>query len=206
MLLAKGTLPRRSRPSVHRSRDRSRSPVRRMLCPLRILIAAALAAAAAGVLAAPVRTAHLEAELVAAETALVPGSPSTVALRLKMERGWHTYWRNPGDSGLPTTLAWKLPAGLSAGPIEWPAPRALPVGPLVNYGYESEVFLLTEIAVARDLAGPSANLAARADWLVCKEICIPEGADLALALPVAGSATADPRWAGPIAGASGGVP
>ncbi|HSS70970.1 MAG TPA: protein-disulfide reductase DsbD domain-containing protein [Casimicrobiaceae bacterium] len=177
-----------------------------MLRPLRIVIAAALAAAAAGVLAAPVRTAHVEAELVAAETALVPGSPSTVALRLKMDRGWHTYWRNPGDSGLPTTLAWKLPAGMSAGPIEWPAPRALPVGPLVNYGYEGEVFLLTEIAVARDLAGQAANLAARADWLVCKEICIPEGADLALTLPVAASATADPRWTGPIASARAALP
>jgi thiol:disulfide interchange protein/DsbC/DsbD-like thiol-disulfide interchange protein len=177
-----------------------------MLHPLSGVIAAALLVAAAGALAASVRTAHVEAELVAAETALVPGSPSTVALRLRMDRGWHTYWRNPGDSGLPTKLDWKLAPGLSAGPIEWPAPHALPVGPLVNYGYEGEVFLLTGIAVARDFAGSSANLAARADWLVCKEICIPEGADLVLTLPVAGSATADPRWAGPIASARAALP
>ncbi len=71
----------------------------------------------------PVKTAHVEAELVAAKTALVPGEPITVALRLVLEKGWHTYWRNPGDSGLPTTLAWTLPAGIEAGPIEWPAPR-----------------------------------------------------------------------------------
>jgi DsbC/DsbD-like thiol-disulfide interchange protein len=144
--------------------------------------------------AAPVRTAHVEAELVAARTALVSGSSSTVALRLRMDRGWHTYWQNPGESGLPTTLAWNLPSGLSAGPILWPAPQALPVGPLMNYGFEGEVLLLTEVAVAPAAAGAtSATLAARADWLVCKEICIPEGADLALTLPIAASAAPDPK-------------
>ena len=75
----------------------------------------------------------------------MPGEPLTVALRLAIAKGWHTYWRNPGDSGLPTTLAWKLPAGVAAGPIEWPAPRALPVGPLVNYGYEGEVLHLVTL-------------------------------------------------------------
>jgi thiol:disulfide interchange protein/DsbC/DsbD-like thiol-disulfide interchange protein len=150
--------------------------------------------------AAPVRTAHVEAEIVPEKTALVPGSTLTVALRLAMERGWHTYWRNPGESGLPTTLAWKLPEGLTAGAIQWPAPRALPAGPLVNYGYEDEVLLLTDIAVPVGLAsGRTMILNARADWLVCKEICIPEGADLSLALPVQSNATPDARWAEPIA-------
>ena len=74
---------------------------------------------------------------------------------------------------------------MSAGPIQWPAPRALPVGPLVNYGYEGEVLLLVDIATMPDFQiGKTATLSARADWLVCKEICIPEGADLALTLPV----------------------
>jgi len=170
----------------------------RRLLRLFIAASAALCAAAA---AAPVRTAHVEAELVAAQTAIVPGSVSTVALRLKMDPGWHTYWLNPGDSGLPTTIAWKLPAGLTAGPILWPAPRALPVGPLVNYGYENEVFLLTEVSAAQTLAGSAASIAARADWLVCREICIPEGADLALQLPVVPSAAPDARWSGAIASA-----
>jgi thiol:disulfide interchange protein DsbD len=177
-----------------------------MLCHFRLFATGAAALAAAAVIAAPVRTAHVEAELVSAQTTLVPGSPSTLALRLKLDRGWHTYWRNPGDSGLPTTIAWNLPAGLSAGPIEWPAPRALPVGPLVNYGYEAEVLLLTEIATTPELAGSSANLAARADWLVCKDVCIPEGADLALTLPIAKTASPDPRWAGPIAAARAALP
>jgi thiol:disulfide interchange protein/DsbC/DsbD-like thiol-disulfide interchange protein len=164
---------------------------------IRCLVAAALALPAA---AAPVRTAHVEAELVPEQSALTPGRPLTVALRLAMERGWHTYWQNPGESGLPTTLAWKLPDGLSAGAIQWPPPRALPVGPLINYGYEGEVLLLTDVVAVPDfLSGRTVSLNARADWLVCKEICIPEGADLALTLPVANRAEPDPRWAGPIA-------
>ena len=122
----------------------------------RQFITAALAVAmlalgtSAHVRADPVRTAHVEAELVAERTALSPGEPLTVALRLVMQRGWHTYWQNPGDSGLPTSIEWKLPAGLTAGPIQWPVPRALPVGPLVNYGYEGEVLLLVDIAAAAD--------------------------------------------------------
>jgi thiol:disulfide interchange protein/DsbC/DsbD-like thiol-disulfide interchange protein len=162
-----------------------------------MLLAAGVAVSAT---AAPVRTEHVEAELVSAATALQPGTPLMVALRLKMDPGWHTYWQNPGDSGLPTTLAWKLPPGLTAGPIQWPPPRALPIGPLVNYGYEGEVLLLADIAVAPAFAsaGPVA-LRARADWLVCKEVCIPEGADLALNLPVASSAAPDLRWSETIA-------
>jgi thiol:disulfide interchange protein/DsbC/DsbD-like thiol-disulfide interchange protein len=164
-------------------------------------------AASTAALAEPVRTPHLEAELVASRTALTPGQPLTVALRLAMQRGWHTYWRNPGDSGLPTTIEWKLPPGISAGPIGWPVPRALPVGPLVNYGYEGEVLLLVELATTPDFQmGRTATLSARADWLVCKEICIPEGADLALTLPIAAHADADPRWGEPIAAALAALP
>jgi len=166
--------------------------------------ACALAGAAA---AAPVRTANVEAELVAERTALVPGQTNTVALRLKIRDRWHTYWRNPGDSGLPTTLDWKLPPGVAAGPIQWPAPKALPAGPLVNYGYEGEVFHLVDLAVPADLpAGTTATLAARADWLVCEDTCIPEGADLALALPVAPTAAPDPSWGAKIAATRDALP
>ncbi|TMI06795.1 MAG: hypothetical protein E6H46_03980 [Betaproteobacteria bacterium] len=140
-------------------------------CLVRVVAAVAVTATA---VAAPVRTAHVEAELVSSATALTPDKPLTVALRLKMDKGWHTYWQNPGESGLPTKLAWQLPAGMTAGSIQWPPPRTLPVGPLINYGYEGEVLLLTDIAATSALpsAGP-ATLRARADWLVCKEICIP---------------------------------
>ena len=163
---------------------------------LRALAACALGALALAAVAAPVRTEHVEAELVADHAAVGPGDTFTAALRLHIGSGWHTYWRNPGDSGLPTTLAWTLPAGWQAGPIEWPAPKALPAGPLVNYGYEGEVLHLVNVTVPKDAApGSRATLAARADWLVCRETCIPEGADLTLALPVAATGTPDPKWA-----------
>src|SRR4051812_22367010 len=113
----------------------------------RLLLSAlpALLVLAFGAQAASVKTAHVTAELVAEPTAFVPGTTATVALRLAIEPGWHTYWRNPGESGLPTTLAWRLPPGYAAGDILWPAPRALPAGPLVNYGYEGEVFHLVPL-------------------------------------------------------------
>ena len=157
---------------------------------------AALACALAGVaLAAPVKTPHVTAELVADRTALVPGSSTIVALRLDIEPGWHTYWRNPGESGLPTTLEWKVPPGYAAGDIAWPAPRALPAGPLVNYGYEGEVLHVVPLTVPADAkTGSDVTLAARADWLVCRETCIPEGADLTLTLPVAAQAADDTAW------------
>ena len=174
----------------------------------RFMLAAAASVALAPIaLAAPVKTAHVEAELVAGRTAIIPGEPLTVALRLAMEKGWHTYWLNPGDSGLPTTLEWKLPAGIAAGPIEWPAPHALPAGPLVNYGYDGEVLHLVQLSTQQTLStGAPAVLRARADWLVCKEVCIPEGADLELALPVEKTAAPDPRWGASIAAARAALP
>ena len=124
-----------------------------------------------------------------------------------MADGWHTYWRNPGDSGLPTTIAWKLPDGVGVGAIQWPAPHALPTGPLVNYGYEGEVLLLTGITVPRD--APSARRTRwrrTADWLVCKDVCIPEGADLDLELPVAERSDPYPQWGSAIAATRAALP
>jgi thiol:disulfide interchange protein DsbD len=182
---------------------RDRTPRRRA----RWLAAAVAAAVVLPASAAPVRTPHVEAELVAARTAIVPGESLPVALRLKMERDWHTYWRNPGDSGLPTTLAWKLPQGVAAGPIEWPAPHLIRVGPLANFGYEGEVLLLTALSASPDLPkSDSLRLTARADWLVCKEICIPEGAELTLDLPVRAETAAESKWSGAIATARARLP
>ena len=154
-----------------------------------------LALAAATASAAPVKTQHVEAELVAEKTALVPGQTTTVALRLKMADGWHTYWQNPGDSGLPTAITWKVPNDVSVGPILWPAPHALPAGPLVNFGYEGEVFLLTDVQIpASTPVGQPLTLKAKAEWLVCRETCIPEEATLELEVPVAERADPYPQW------------
>jgi thiol:disulfide interchange protein DsbD len=130
------------------------------------------------------RTEHAEAELVAAREAAEAGSTVLVALRLKAQPGWHTYWRNPGDSGQPTSIEWTLPPGFSAGAIRWPVPQRLPIGPLANYGYEGEVLLASELRVPAD-ATRTARIAARARWLVCDpEHCIPEQAEVTLALPI----------------------
>ncbi len=142
-----------------------------------------------------VKTEHVEAELVADRAAAAPGKPTLVGLKLRMEPHWHTYWKNPGDSGLPTRIEWILPPGWKAGEIRWPFPQPLPVGPLMNYGFEDEVVLLAELTPPADAQPGTAPIKAKAEWLVCKDICIPEKGELDFALPVAASdATANPRW------------
>lgn len=143
--------------------------------------------------AQPVRTEHVTAELVAREVGVAPGQTVSVGLRLQHIPHWHTYWRNPGDSGLPTTLAWTLPPGAKTGDIQWPAPKRLPIGPLVNYGYEDDLLLPLRFTAPADAQpGSTLQLQAEANWLVCNDVCIPENASLKLALPVvaAGAATA----------------
>ncbi len=174
----------------------------------RILILFLLTLMAWPVVAEPVQTPHAEAELVAAQRHAEPGKALTVALRLKHEPEWHTYWRNPGDSGMPTRITWELPEGVKAGPILWPVPERIPVGPLTNYGYEGEIFLLTEIAVPANWpAGQPLPLKAKADWLICKEICLPGGTSLSLEVPTAaGASTPHDQWGEPIAKARAALP
>ena len=165
----------------------------RMRALLILLFSLALAQTAAGQslprFGAPEK--HVDAELISATDAAVPGKPLTVGLLLTHKPGWHTYWQVPGDSGLPTRIEWKLPAGFKAGPIEWPHPRRLPAGPLVNYGYEGQTLLLTTVQVPADAAvGKSITLAGKAEWLECQDVCIPGTADIALTLPIKSSAGA----------------
>ncbi len=141
-----------------------------------------------------VRKPHVEVELVSAVGAVQKGQSLLIALRLKMEKGWHVYWRNPGDSGEPTRLDWDLPKGLEAGPLIWPAPKRISVPPLVNFGYEGEVFLLTEILPGAP-EGKSVRLSGQAHWLVCKEECIPGQATLSLELPLTPSKPDATAWA-----------
>ena len=153
---------------------------------LRTLLLAFAVCCSASAFAAPVvKTEHVEAELVAEKAATQAGKPVTVGLRLRMEPQWHTYWKNPGDSGLPTKIEWVLPSGWKAGPIQWPYPHPLPVGPLMNYGYEDEVVLLTELTPPAGVANGAVPIKARAEWLVCKDICIPEKGELDATLTVA---------------------
>jgi thiol:disulfide interchange protein DsbD len=157
---------------------------------MRHLTALAAAMLALPLAAAPVvKTEHVEARLVTERASAQPGKPLTVGLQLRMEPHWHTYWKNPGDSGLPTKIQWQLPAGWKAGAIQWPYPKPLPIGPLVNYGYEDEVVLLTELTPPANATG-AANVKASAEWLVCKDVCIPEKGELNLAIPVSAQAGA----------------
>ena len=153
----------------------------------RPLLAALLFAVAAHAQAdAPtVRTDEVRADLlVHAPSGVRPGQPMWLGLRLQHAPHWHTYWKNPGDSGLPTTLAWQLPAGAQAGEIDWPAPQRLPFGPLVNYGYEGTVVLPVPFSVPAGLAGDRVEVKLRADWLVCRTECIPQSGDFSLSLPL----------------------
>ncbi|MCI0749724.1 MAG: thioredoxin family protein [Nevskiales bacterium] len=154
-----------------------------------------LALCASTVHSAPVRNGPVEAELVAERTAWRPGMTNEVALRLKPDQGWHTYWRNPGDSGLPTTLQWTLPAGWTAGDMQWPFPQAHRLGDLVNYGYGEETLHPVSLEVPVDAEGKQVAVRAQAKWLACSDICIPGQAELSLSLPVSRTATPDPVWA-----------
>lgn len=147
--------------------------------------AAGLAMLAAAAAAAPVKTEHVEAELVAERAAVAPGQTVTVALIQRIIPRWHTYWLNPGESGLPTEIAWTLPEGWSAGPIQWPAPQRIPVGPLVNYGYEDLAVLLVDVTAPAGAKPGPATLRAEVNWLVCEEICVPETVALSLDLGIA---------------------
>ncbi len=160
------------------------------LSRMRLAAAAALTAAAAmlacpaGAATAVVKTDQVRAELVAhAPQGVVPGQPLQLGLRIDHAPHWHTYWKNPGDSGLATTLQWTLPGGFQAGEIAWPTPQPLPVGPLMNFGYEGTVLLPVAVTVPAGFAGQELEVKLRADWLVCREVCIPEGGDFLLRLP-----------------------
>ncbi|MET1115411.1 MAG: thioredoxin family protein [Comamonas sp.] len=149
-----------------------------------------------GSLAGPgavVTTERVRAELVAhAPEGVTPGQPLWLGLAITHQPEWHTYWKNPGDSGLPTQLEWQLPAGLEAGAIEWPLPGIIRVGPLANYGYEDRLLLPVPIRVAPDFKSPDGDtltIRLHATWLVCRVECIPEEGNFTLQLPVR-SATA----------------
>jgi thiol:disulfide interchange protein/DsbC/DsbD-like thiol-disulfide interchange protein len=167
-----------------------------------VATAAACMPAAAQLASKPgavVTTPHVRAELVAhAPEGVAPGAPVWVGLQITHQPEWHTYWKNAGDSGLPTELNWTLPPGVSTGDIAWPVPRKIPVGNLANYGYEGTVLLPVPLEVSSNFKPPLASLGIgagasaldirlKATWLVCRKECIPEEGEFTLALPLQGS-------------------
>jgi thiol:disulfide interchange protein/DsbC/DsbD-like thiol-disulfide interchange protein len=155
-----------------------------------------------------VATDNVKARLVSESSAIAPGQSFWVALEFDIRDGWHTYWRNPGDSGQATRLTWQLPPGFTAGDIVWTTPHRFEIPPLVNYGYAKHAVHLVNVTAPKDLpVGTPVVLSAKASWLVCSDVCIPEDASLQLKLPVgAQPGAADPADAALFAAARGELP
>ena len=145
--------------------------VSRLVAAFFVLLVAGLPAWAAS---SSADAAHLRVEL------MVPGSSlysndalNQAGLYFKLEPGWHVYWMNPGDAGEPPHIHWTLPDGITAGPLQFPAPKRVPLGPLMDFGYEDEVLFPFQLHAAENAKPGPAVLHAKVDWLVCREVCIP---------------------------------
>jgi DsbC/DsbD-like thiol-disulfide interchange protein len=178
------------------------SLLRRLLCLLLALPSLALAAESVAV-----KKGAVSAQLVSDAAAIVPGQPFTVALRLRHDPHWHSYWIAPG-TGYPTSLTWTLPEGFKAGEIQWPTPHIVKdlEGKITGNGYENEVFLLVEITPPATIAaGTTVKLETVAEWLMCETVCMPGDAQLAITFPV-GDAAPDAKWTAPLAAARSQLP
>ena len=137
----------------------------------------------------PVKAPHITAELISDSGTISPGSASHVALSLTMESGWHVYWQYAGDSGEAPTVSWSAPQGITLGPMQYPAPSRLPLGPLMDYGYEGTAIFPYALTASQQLPVGDTTLQAHVQWLVCREVCLPGKALLGLALKVAPTAS-----------------
>ena len=136
-------------------------------------------------LAAPVRASHLTVELVTETTSIAPNHDFLAGLHFVLDPGWHIYWINAGDAGEPPRVDWQLPAGITAGDLQFPAPERLPLGPLMDFGYQHEVLLPIPMRADASLRpGTNAILRGHLHFLVCSNVCIPGKADLEQAVPV----------------------
>lgn len=160
---------------------------------LRVFILAFLFSPAVFLNAETFQQAHTEIELVSDSASVRPGQSFNAAVRFKMEPGWHIYWINPGDSGLPPKIQWQLPEGWSAGSVQWPHPEKITQGPLASYGYEGEVFLISQVQVPASQSPGEVTLKAKVDWLACEVDCIPGKGEVSLILKT-GEAQPDARW------------
>jgi thiol:disulfide interchange protein len=145
-----------------------------------VLIAALAAALHAQVPSSHADVAHLHVQLVLPQSDLYAGGPNRAGLYFKLEPGWHIYWQNAGDSGEPPHIRWTLPDGVTATPLQFPAPARLPLGPLMDFGYQNEALFPFSFDVAKSAKPGPAVLDANVVWLVCREVCIPGKAELGM--------------------------
>ena len=153
-----------------------------------------LALPALGSQSLPVDTGKVTASLVSSHDSVAPGQEFYIALRTELDEHWHTYWRNPGDSGEPVQIDWELPKGVTAGKINWPLPRTIPTGPIVNYGFEgTPLFPVKFKAPATAEPGSVITVVSNFYYLVCKDVCIPEQGRVSLPIAI-GDSTEDTGW------------
>ena len=159
-----------------------RNPIQVLRFNLRIMLVLILLPEA---LASAVSIPHGKVDFVAENQWITPGRLIYFGLNFQLEKGWHIYWVNPGDSGQPPRVEWHLPAGLSAREIEWPAPQRLGTSTIVDFGYDDAVMLLVPMRASSTLpTNQAVKLGAELKVLVCREICIPGKAQFSLSLPI----------------------
>jgi DsbC/DsbD-like thiol-disulfide interchange protein len=142
--------------------------------------------------AVPVETHHARVELLSQSNAVAPNQKIWLGVHFSLEKDWHIYWRNPGDSGQPPVFRWQLPPGFVAGGVEWPRPQKLKHSSVADYGYEDAAMLLVPVLVPGNLqSGSKAEITLHAKWLICREICLPDQALLHLSLPVSSAPAED---------------
>lgn len=145
------------------------------------LILSFLVLTCAQVGAQPVQAKHAQVELLSLQSKVDPGAKLLVGVHFVLDKGWHIYWVNPGDSGQPPSFQWHLPPGYTAGAIQWPRPERMQSSPeLADYGYRDDVLLMVPIQASRDIAvdGQGLPFSVDAKWLICREVCLPDHAEL----------------------------
>lgn len=139
---------------------------------------------------------HARVELLSQSTAFAPNQKIWLGVHFSLEKDWHIYWQNPGDSGQPPVFRWQLPPGFVAGGVQWPRPQKLKHSSLADYGYEDAAMLLVPVRAPGNLeSGSKAEITLQAKWLICREICLPDQALLHLSLPVSSAPAEDKNYA-----------
>jgi thiol:disulfide interchange protein DsbD len=156
--------------------------LKRINAKLTAIVALCLLSNAFGQSASPQ---HARLSLISDRSAITPGQSEWIGLRFELDPGWHIYWINPGDSGEPPKITWRLPAGMQAGDLDFPTPQRIPDHSLMDYGYQGNVVLLSKLTTANALTSKQADISADVKYLVCREVCVPGKDHLSLALPVA---------------------
>lgn len=184
------------------------SPVRLARCIAGLLLTSTLLLSPALLPAQTrARTPQVEVTMLPETRSVRPDAPFRVAIRFAIAPGWHVYWTNPGESGLPSEVRWELPRGFRAGPPRWTHPERLEVYASVVHAYRGEAVVITEIHPPRDWSGKRAEVGARVAWGVCREVCIPQEARLSVRLPVRTRALRpSPAWRSMVTSAEARVP